>query len=59
MTAFPQDEAGNDSYVNPKLIRVRTPHMRIARLWLPALIAVAAIALVVLLAGCGGKGGGY
>jgi hypothetical protein len=31
--------------------------MRIASIWLPTMIALAAIALVVLLAGCGG--GGY
>jgi len=32
--------------------------MRIARIWLPAAVAVAAILLVVLLSGCGGGGGG-
>lgn len=32
--------------------------MRFARLFFPTLIALAVIALVILLAGCGGHGGG-
>jgi hypothetical protein len=33
--------------------------MRFARLIVPTLVALGVIALVVLLAGCGGHGGGY